>query len=137
MKISKFITNITINDNDYPGQIINLNVHHISGGYVGIDTNYLDEVANYITNPYEAPDFVQLRDSSDDKLDPPLNEHLMVGLMKTVVALDEIVQSLDSLQRLTLKAKFFGQKKLSLDEYEIFVGMARNFLDEIESMPKK
>jgi hypothetical protein len=62
MKTSKYITSVTLNDNHNPGQIITLNVHQIDGGYIGIDSNFIEEVANYIINPYVEDDMVQIVD---------------------------------------------------------------------------
>lgn len=130
MKSSKFITNITLNDNNKPGQIISLNVHEIDGGYIGIDTNFTEEVANYIINPYEECDIVKLTDvdGADEELDPPLDDDTIVGYLRVLVAMDAVANRMSSLAKLEFKTSVAQMAGLSYDELEISIGSAQVFL---------
>jgi hypothetical protein len=132
MKISKFITNVTLNDNNSPGQIISLNVHQIDGGYIGIDTNFTEEVANYIINPYEECDFVKIvdPDGNDDTIDPPLTEDTIAGYLRVLVAMDTAINRMDSLAKLQMKMNVAHLAGISYDELEILIGSAQVFLDK-------
>ena len=132
MKTSTFITNISLNDTDSPGQIINLNVHKIDGGYIGIDTNYTEEVANYIINPYSDIDMVKLieADADDIKIDPNLKEDTFVCLMKALMAMCDEINLLPSLPRLETRYRIASRLRMSLDELDILLYKAQAFVDK-------
>lgn len=130
MKISKFITNITLNDVESPGQVITLTVHQIDGGYIGIDTNYTDEVANYIYNPYADIDLVKLvdPDSTETKSDPSLKEDTIVNLLQILLTLLEELGKLDSYPKLSLRCAIAQRLKIGLAELDILLDKAQVFV---------
>jgi hypothetical protein len=130
MKISKFITNITLNDVESPGQIITLAVHQIDGGYIGIDTNYTDEVANYIYNPYADIDLVKLvdPDSAETKSDPSLKEDTIVNLLQILLTLLEELGKLDSYPKLSLRCAIAQRIKSGLAEVDFLIDIAQVFV---------
>lgn len=132
MKISQFVTNITINDSNNPGQIISLNVHQIDGGYIGIDTNFTEEVANYIINPYEECELVKLVDSdgNDEEFDPPLSDDTIIGFLRILKAIDYVVQRHENLNRFNFRILVANAAKMSVDEYDVYLGLAQAFLTE-------
>lgn len=132
MKISKFITNVTLNDNINPGQIITLAVHQVEGGYIGIDTNYTDEVANYIFNPYADIDLVRLveTDSGESKNDPGLKEDTIVCLLHILMSMLEQLGKLDSYPKLSCRMAIAQKMKMSLDELDILLDKAYDFVLE-------
>lgn len=131
MKNSKFIRTIEINDPENIGQVVILDIHRISGGYIGIESSYPEEVANYIANPYEDCELVKLSDplGSDDEIDPPLEEDELVGFLRILVAVDSTAKLLDEKQRELFYSGIAKKAKLSADRLGVLFGLAKECLD--------
>lgn len=131
MKNSEYIKTISINNPKNPGEKITLAIHSVDGGYVGVDANYIDEVANYIINPFEECDFVKLTDpmGSDDELDPPLREDAILGFVRLLAAFDDVSNS-ELFLRQEILRHVQERSKMSSDEVSMLLGMAKEILSE-------
>lgn len=133
MKNSEYIKTISINNPKNPGEKITLAIHQIDGGYVGIDANYIDEVANYIVNPFDKCGFVKLTDpmGNDEDVDPPLRDDVILGFVRLLAAFDSVMSESFS-SREEMLATIFGRSKLSSDEVSVLLGMAKDISSEYE-----
>ena len=129
MKNSEYIKTISINDPRHPGEKIVLAIHQLDGGYIGVDTNYIDEVANYLINPFEECEFVKLTDpmGNDDEIDPPLNEDIIFCFLNMLVAFDDATQH-DSASKEQLLQRVSAFTQLNSDQVSYLLGIAREFL---------
>lgn len=131
MKISQYIKTIEISDTDNPGQVIHLDIHKVDGGFIGVETSFTEEVANYIANPYQDCELVKLTDSlgNDEEIDPPLEEDELVGFLRILVAIDRTSQLLDQNQRELLLSGIAKRAGLTLDRLNVLFGLAKQCLD--------
>lgn len=131
MEKSIFITNVRINDPRNPGQVINLDIHQVDGGFLGISADFVDEVANYVANPYEDCQLVKLTDplGNDDIPDPPLDEDELVGFLKILSGLDATLSLLPLDQRSIILDSIAKRARLSRDRIDMLLGMAKETLD--------
>lgn len=131
MKVSKFIKTITDYNPHNPGEIISLDIHQVDGGFVGIDSSFTEDVANYIANPYEDCQLVKLQDpmGNDDEIDPPLEEDELVGFLKILVALDATSQLLPSDHREALLDGLAKRAKLTRDRLNVLLGLAQGCIE--------
>jgi len=131
MKKSVFITTVEINDPRVPGEVINLDIHQVDGGIIGISSDFVDEVANYVANPYADCELVKLTDpaGNDDLPDPPLEEDELVGFLKILVAIDSTSQLLPEEQRNLLLDGIAKRAGLARDRLDVLFGMAKETLD--------
>jgi hypothetical protein len=127
MKHSTFVTNVNINDPHNPGVIINLSVHEIDGGYIGIDNNFIDEVANYIINPYQTTQLIMLNDSTsdDDIFDPPVDDDTYYGFAKLLHAFDMAVLRGTDFERNTIMSELESMTGISHDRIDVILGFAQ------------
>lgn len=131
MKKSIFITNTRINDPRNPGEVIDLDIHEVEGGFIGISSDYVDEVANYIANPYVDCQLVKLTDpqGNDDIPDPPLEEDELVGFLKILNALDSTISLLPADQKDVILNGIAKRAGLSRNSIDVLFGMAKETLD--------
>jgi hypothetical protein len=134
MKTSKYIKTVEINNPDNPGEVIHLDIHQVDGGFIGIETSFTEEVANYIANPYQDCELVKLKDSigNDDEIDPPLEEDELVGFLRILVAVDETSQLLDESKRELLLSGIAKRAGLPPDRLSILFGLAKQCLEGAE-----
>lgn len=130
MKSSQYIKTIEIMDPDNPGQVIHLDIHKVDGGFIGVDTSFTEEVANYIANPYQDCELVKLTDplGNDEEIDPPLEEDELVGFLRILVAIDQASQLLDEKQRELLLSGIAKRAGLAIDRLSVLFGLARQCL---------
>ncbi len=131
MKNSQYIKTIEIPDTENPGQVIHLDIHKVDGGFIGIDSSFPEEVANYIANPYQDCEFVKLTDSlgNDEEIDPPLEEDELVGFLRILVAIDATSQRLEEKQRELLLSGIAKRAGLTLDRLSVLFGLAKQCLE--------
>jgi hypothetical protein len=131
MKTSIFVTTVKIVDPQNPELAIDLDIHKVDGGYVGISPDFSEEVANYIANPYEECQLVKLEDpqGNDNDLDPPLEEDELVGFLKILNAIDKTLSLLPVDQRDIMLDGIAKRAGLSRDRIEVSFGMAKETLD--------
>ena len=131
MKNSIFITTARINDPRNPGQVIDLDIHEVDGGVLGISPTFAEEVANYIANPYEDCQLVRLTDpmGNDEIPDPPLEEDELVGFLKILHGLDSTLALLDPAARSIILDGVALRAGLARDRIDVLFGMAKETLD--------
>jgi hypothetical protein len=131
MKKSIFILTARINDPRNPGDVIDLDLHEVEGGIIGISNEYVDEVANYIMNPYEGCQLVKLTDpaGNDDIPDPPLEDDETVGFLKILKAFDDTCRLLPEDSRNVILDGISKRAGLSRDRIDVLLGMAKETLD--------
>lgn len=131
MKTSLFILTVKINDPRNPGDVITLDIHQVDGGIIGISSEYTDEVANYILNPYEGCQLVKLTDpmGGDDAADPPLEEDEVVGFLKILKAFDDTCGLLPEDSKNVILDGISKRAGLSRDRIDVLLGMAKETLD--------
>jgi hypothetical protein len=132
MKNSQYIKSVEIDDPNHPNQIIRLDIHKIDGGFIGIESSFTEEVANYIANPYQDCELVKLTDSlgNDEDIDPPLEEDELVGFLSILVAIDKTSQMLDEKQRELLFSGIAKRAGLPPDRLNILFGLAKQCLEQ-------
>lgn len=132
MKNAKFIKTIEINNPDKPGVTISLDIYEVEGGFVGVDSSFTEEVANYIANPYAECQLVKLPDpiGNDEEIDPPLEEDELCGFLKILVALDQTSQLLEVEQREIMLNGLAKRAGLTRDRLSVLLGLAQQ---EVES----
>ena len=133
MKTAKLVKMVDINHPEYPGTVISLNIYDVEGGYVGVDSSFTDEVANYIANPYAECQLVKLPDpiGNDDEIDPPLEEDELVGFLRILVAFDSTIQLLPVEQQEIIMNGLAKRSGLSRDRLSVLLGLARQEIDSI------
>lgn len=131
MKKSIFITTARINDPRNPGAVIDLDIHEVEGGVIGISADFVEEVANYVANPYADCQLVKLTDpqGNDDIPDPPLEEDELVGFLKILNGLDNTVSLLPVEQRDIILNGIAKRVGLSRDRIDVLLGLAKETLD--------
>lgn len=131
MKISTFVTTVSVSDPRFPGKVFFLDIHQVDGGIIGISNDYADEVANYILNPYEGCQLVKLADPTGDDaaVDPPLEEDEVVGFLKILKAVDDTCNLLNEDARKVILDGISKRAGLSRDRIDVLLGMAKETLD--------
>jgi len=131
MKKSEFILTAQINDPRNPGDVIVLDIHQVDGGIIGISDEYVEDVANYIMNPYESCQLVKLTDpaGNDDTIDPPLEEDETVGFLKILKAFDDTCNLLPDDSRNIILDGISKRAGLPRDRISVLLGMAKETLD--------
>jgi hypothetical protein len=131
MKKSIFIMTASINDPRNPGTVIELDIHEVEGGIIGISSDFVDEVANYVANPYADCQLVKLTDpqGNDDIPDPPLEEDELVGFLKILSGLDSAVSLLPAEQKDVILNAIAKRANLTRDRIDVLFGMAKETLD--------
>jgi len=127
MKTAKLVKTIEINHPEYPGTVISLNIYEVEGGYVGVDSSFTDEVANYIANPYAECQLVKLPDpiGNDEEIDPPLEEDELVGFLRILTAFDSTIQLLPVEQQEIIMNGLAKRSGLARDRLSVLLGLAR------------
>lgn len=131
MKNSVFIRNVEIKDPRNPGEIFHLDIHEVDGGIIGISSDYAEQVANYILNPYEGCQLVKLTDpmGNDEEADPPLEEDEVIGFLKILNGLDSTLALLTAEQRSVILDGIAKRAGLTRDRIDVLLGMAKETLD--------
>ena len=132
MKSSSFITTVSLNDPDNPGTIINLSVHAIDGGYIGIDSNFIGEVANYIINPYQTTQLIRLNDgaSDDETYDPPTDDDTYYGFVKLLHSFDVALSRGTDYDRKLIMDEVERTSGIPADQIDVLLGFAQQILQE-------
>jgi len=99
---------------------------------MGIDTNYVDEVANYIINPFQECEFVKIDDnmSDDDLIDPPLAEDALLGFVRLLVAFDETFDQ-DEFSRKEKIDQILAKTNMTSDQVSMLLGLAKSVLVDL------
>jgi hypothetical protein len=71
---------------------------------------------------------LSIRKILGESLDPPLEDDTILQSLRVLIAMDEVLHSQKSLDRLEFKTKVSQALKMTLDEYEIAIGTAQAFL---------
>lgn len=134
MRTSTFVTSVVCNDPNQPGCTIDLSVHQIDGGYIGIDSNYIDEVANYIVNPYQSTQIIKLCDNSsyDEASDPSTDEDTFYGFLKLLSAVDVALLKSSRYDRELVLSDLETMSGIRVDQIQVLLGIAKQTLDEME-----
>jgi hypothetical protein len=130
---SAYITTIKVNDHRNPGQTIDLDIHQLDGGIIGIESAYTEEIGNHIANPYHDCQVVLLSDpqGGDVEPDPPLEDDELVGFLKILVGIDAGIQKLQPENRPKFLSGLSKLTALSVDRLDFLFGLAKG---EVESL---
>lgn len=131
MNTATFIKTIEINDPRSPGVTVSLDIYEVEGGFVGVDSSFTEEVANYIANPYAECQLVKLQDpmGNDEEIDPPLEEDELVGFLRILVALDQTSQLLPSESREIMLNGLAKRAGLTRDRLNVLLGLAQQAVE--------
>jgi hypothetical protein len=135
MKKSSFVTNISCNDPNYPGSVINLSVHHVDGGYIGIDCGFVEQVANYVVNPYCATQFIKLDNSDldDEVYDPPTDGDSYYAALRLLTVFDDVLVRSTAYNRASIMNDLERYSGIPSDQIEVILGTVRQALHEMRS----
>mgnify|MGYP003418161521 CR=1 FL=1 len=131
MEKSIFIKTVSIDDPRNTGDAIDLDIHQIEGGFIGISSDFVEQVANYIMNPYEGCQLVKLSspDGNDDELDPPIEEDETIGFLMILKAFDDTCSLLPKESRETILDGIAKRSGLGRKNVDLLLGMAKETLD--------
>jgi hypothetical protein len=133
MNKSVYITTAQVNDPRNPGVVIDIELHEIEGGIIGIQPDYIDEVANYIANPYHDCQIVLLTGPTSAGLhpDPDLDEDELCGFLRIIAAVDTVVTKLDVDKRPAFMSGISKISGLPEDQVELLFGLAKKTVDDL------
>lgn len=130
MKISTFVSEVDVNDPRFPGRVVRLHIHEVDGGFIGINDDYCETVANYILNPYRGCQIVKLDEQGgDEAVDPPLEEDEVFGFLKILKAFEDTCNLLSVDSKNIILDGISKRTGLSRDRIDVLLGMAKETLD--------
>jgi hypothetical protein len=134
---STYISSVSFMD-PASGSICLLDVHQIPGGYIGIDPSFIENVGNYIVNPFEETNFVLLTDNEgtdDAALEPPIEEDDIFGFMLLVDSFRSVFENKEIISeelRNSILKQISEKSGLTEDRVEVLMGLARNSVENRE-----
>jgi len=139
---SEFIRMVeNIEDPTNPTSNINLQLHRIPGGIIGIEPSFTENIGNYIPNPFDEASFVFLSEplaedfNSDPEPDPPLAEDDLFGFMLLVRAIGLVPESVIVNERKIEKEKFLEAfsllTNLNVDQIKLLIGKATQSVEDL------